>query len=217
MFVTAVIALVTPIVSYKLSCPINQTLYSLSNVNSMTGPLRANDPNVFDCDGFYGNGFIPRNRNGNSTAAFVNSTFAPILESGKSLNDLKEHFLSTNAEGVAVELWFVPAEDPLDVPLFTIGQRSIALENLTQFSGKCNGYELLIHQHHQELLVTYSDDDVNRTCRTLPLGNVQMVPGQLTHAIITFSANKTNAYINGKPSALNARSDNSGFVPRNAC
>ena len=202
MFVTAVIALVTPIVSYKLSCPINQTLYSLSNVNSMTGPLRANDPNVFDCDGFYGNGFIPRNRNGNSTAAFVNSTFAPILESGKSLNDLKEHFLSTNAEGVAVELWFVPAEDPLDVPLFTIGQRRIALENVTQFSGKCNGYELLIHQHHQELLVTYSDDDVNRTCRTLPLGNVQMVPGQLTHAIITFSANKTNAYINGKPSAL---------------
>ena len=200
MLVTTLTALLTPIVSYKLSCPINQTLVSLSKVDSLTGPLRANDPSIFDCDDLYRDGFVPRRNN--STTAFVNSTYAPIMESGKSLKYLKEHFLSTNAKGFAVELWFVPVDDPMDVPLFTIGQRKIALENVTQFSGKCNGYELLIQQHHQELLVSYSDDDVNRSCRTLPLRRVQMVPGQLTHAVVTFSANETNAYVNGKPSGM---------------
>jgi hypothetical protein len=184
--VSTVTAIIAPIISYKLSCPVKETILSLSQSQLSGPPLFARDSSLFACNGDYGVGFLPITQSSNGTS-LLNSTFAPILESTASLQGFKDRFASSTAKGLAVELWFVPADDTSqDVSLFTIGQRDFGLENVTtDWTGKnkCNGYDVRIYQKGKQLSVSFSDDDYIRSCRSVPISDFILVPGQMTQVM----------------------------------
>jgi len=184
---------IKPLERYVLT-PCEDAYPSLTGKDSLMGPLIIPNNGSVDC--------------GVTTGIFAavattaqgkldNASSAAILETRDTVAALQDHFQQTRPNGLAVSLWFQPSTNSFNVqqPILTAGSKRKSDDS----EAGCSGYEILLGQFQQHLLISYTDNDPARSCRVLLVRSVTLTPNQLTHAVVIWSASETSVYIDGQP------------------
>jgi hypothetical protein len=190
---------VNPLERYVLT-PCETVYPSLAGEAALLGSLIAsNGDEVVDC-GVAAGIF--------ATNAAVTTTFSgggtrpvgAIMETRNTLAAFRQHFQHSLRSGLAISLWFQPSADGFQVqqPILTAGS-IIMKDGLQNQESGCSGYNVLLGQYQGHFLVKYTDNDPAKSCRILLVRSVELVPNELTHVAVVWSASQTDIYMDGQP------------------
>jgi hypothetical protein len=191
---------IIPLEQYVLT-PCETVYPSLAGEATLTGSLiSSNGDELVDC-GVAAGIF--------ATSATVTSTVSSdgtrpgigaIMETRSTLAAFRQHFQQSLRTGLAISLWLQPSADGVQVqqPILTAGS-IIRKDGLQDQESGCSGYNVLLGQYQGHLLVKYTDNDPAKSCRVLLVRSVDLVPNQLTHVAVVWSASQTDIYMDGQP------------------
>jgi hypothetical protein len=191
---------VNPLEQYVLT-PCETVYPSLSGDATLTGSLiSSNGYELVDCgvaSGIFAtNATVTSMVRGGGTRPGVGA----IMETSNTMAAFRQHFQQSLASGLAVSLWFQPSADGFQVqqPILTAGS-IIRKDGLQDQASGCSGYNVLLGQYQGHLLLKYTDNDPAKSCRVLLVRSVDLVPNQLTHVVVVWSASQTDIYMDGQP------------------
>lgn len=108
-----------------------------------------------------------------------------IVESNTTIAPLRNHFLETNASGLAVELWITPTvgHGTVSRPILAIGGLHYQDEEDDYYA--CRNTELYLGMRGDLLEIRYVDNDPRMSCRVLLVRQQPLRNENLTQIMLT--------------------------------
>ena len=149
-----------------MSSPLEQYLFASCDVyrtilpsSDNFAPLVARFPEFLDCNPDYGIKVDLDFLNNATIQQDDDMKYSgPLLHGVSTLSALHQHFQETkNATGLTISAWIMPAVTDTKAiqPILTLGR----LYGDVLYHQGCPGYDMLVAQYHENVLVSYTDSD----------------------------------------------------------
>lgn len=179
-------------------------------------PLVSQLPILLECDEFTGVRPLTNWENvTEGTGSQLDREHLPMLSSSltSSLQRLGYNSTaSTNSEtGLTISLWITPSplsftKQDEQLPILTIGRSKHNESDAAVANSGCPGYDILLAQYQNHLLLSFTDNDNAKSCRILNAVSAVLTTDKLTNIVVMWSGSRRrlDLYQDGLPVVKNA-------------